>query len=94
MKPPKKSSLQAALNHLPSVKEGEGTEQPIPAEKPPKAHRKPSRKDTVFIGTHVPKATAKLLRLLAAEEDTTNQALILEALELLFLKKGKEDLGV
>jgi len=43
------------------------------------------RDSTVMVGGHFPPHV-----LLAAEEDTTNQALIAEALDLLFLKKGKE----
>ena len=89
-KPPRKTSLQAALNHLPSTEEGEGAKPSPPAQKRPKAPRKPSREDTVFIGSHVPTATAKQLRLLAVEEETSNEALIREALDLLFLKKGKK----
>lgn len=90
-KTPKKSSLQAALNSVTpaTADKGKGSA-PAPkvAEKRPKAPTKPSRKDTVLIAGHFPPTVAKQLRLLAVEEDTTNQALLEEALNLLFLKRG------
>ncbi len=52
--------------------------------------RKPSREGTVLIGGHFPPAVKQRLRLLAAEENTTSQALLEEALDLLFIKKGKQ----
>ena len=48
------------------------------------------RDSTVMVGGHFPPHVLRQLRMIAAEEDTTNQALIAEALDLLFLKKGKE----
>lgn len=53
-----------------------------------KFHR-PSRDNRRFIGGHFAPAVGKQLRLLAAEDDTTVQALLEEALDLLFVKKGK-----
>jgi len=97
----KKNTLQAALNHLPDAAEEEGktaTAPKRPAEQPAKklatTPKPPSRRDTVQVAAHLPPTYAKQLRLIAAANDTTNQALIQEALDLLFLKKGKEDLGV
>jgi len=48
-----------------------------------------SRVGTRLIAGHFDPAVARQLRLLAAEEDTTIQALLAEALNLLFVKKGK-----
>lgn len=48
---------------------------------------KPSK--TVLVGGHFPPAVLKQLRIIAAEDDTTNQALLEEALNLLFVKKGR-----
>ena len=56
----------------------------------PKAARKPSREKTVLIGGHFPPEVQRQLRMIAAEEGTTNQALLAEALNLLFRKKGKD----
>ena len=51
--------------------------------------RPPSRREKRLIGGHFDPRVAKQLRLLAAEEDTTVQALLEEALDLLFVKKGR-----
>ncbi len=50
---------------------------------------KPSRSNTVLIGGHFDPSVLKQLRILAAEEGTTNQSLLEQALDLLFVKKGK-----
>jgi len=52
--------------------------------------KKPSREGTVLVGAHFSPDVQKQLRMLAAEEGTTNRALIAEALNLLFRKKGKD----
>lgn len=44
---------------------------------------------TVLVGGHFPPGVLQQLRIIAAEEGTTNQALLGEALDLLFVKKGK-----
>jgi len=54
----------------------------------PKFHR-PSREGRRLIAGHFDPKVAKQLKLLAAEEETTVQALLEEALDLLFVKKGK-----
>ena len=53
------------------------------------ARANPRRKNTVLIGGHFPPSVAKQLGILAAEEETTKQRLLGEALDLLFVKKGK-----
>lgn len=77
------SRLQAALD-------GAGDEAPKVEAKPVSKTRKPSREKTVLIGGHFPPEVQKQLRMIAAEESTTNQALLAEALNLLFRKKGKD----
>jgi hypothetical protein len=49
-----------------------------------------SREGKRLIAGHFPPDLAKQLKLLAAEEDTTVQALLEEALGLLFVKKGRK----
>lgn len=49
----------------------------------------PSRTGKRLIGGHFPPEVAKHLKILAAEEETSIQALLEEALDLLFVKKGK-----
>ncbi len=50
---------------------------------------RPSREGQRLIAGHFDPKIAKQLKLLAAEEDTTVQSLLEEALHLLFLKKGQ-----
>ncbi|MGE4371841.1 MAG: ribbon-helix-helix domain-containing protein [Xanthobacter sp.] len=57
----------------------------VEAEKP----KRTSRSGTRLIGGHFPPEIARQLRMLAAEEDTTVQALLEEAIGLLFVKKGR-----
>jgi hypothetical protein len=49
----------------------------------------PSRTGRTLVAGHFDPKVAKQLKLLAAEEETTIQALLEEALDLLFVKKGK-----
>lgn len=51
--------------------------------------KRKDRANTVLIGGHFSPEVKQALRLLAAEENTTSQALLAEALNLLFVKKGK-----
>ena len=50
---------------------------------------RPSREGRRLVAGHFDPKVAKQLKLLAAEEETTVQALLEEALNLLFIKKGK-----
>lgn len=50
---------------------------------------RPSRDGRRFLGGHFDPQVARQMKMLAAEEDTTTQALLEEALDLLFVKKGK-----
>ena len=54
-----------------------------------KFHR-PSRDNRRFVGGHFEPAVGKQLKLIAVEDDTTVQALLEEALDLLFVKKGRQ----
>jgi hypothetical protein len=51
--------------------------------------RRPSREGRRLIAGHFDPKIAKQLKLLAAEEETTVQSLLEQALELLFVKKGR-----
>jgi hypothetical protein len=66
---------------------------PTPAsEKPaeaPKRFYRPSREHRQLIAGHFQKTVAKQLKMIAVEDDTTVQSLLEEALDLLFVKKGK-----
>lgn len=78
------SRLQAALDGV--------TDEPSKAQPQPTTAKatKRSREKTVLIGGHFAPEVQKQLRMIAAEEGTTNQALLAEALNLLFRKKGKD----
>jgi hypothetical protein len=54
---------------------------------------RPSRRNTKLIGGHFRPELAKQLRMLAAEEDTTIQALLEEAIQLLLAKKARGRFG-
>lgn len=58
-----------------------------------KPYERPSRQNTRLIGGHFPPEVARKLRILAAEEDTTLQALLEEAINLLLAKKARGRLG-
>ncbi|MFV1678006.1 ribbon-helix-helix domain-containing protein [Phaeobacter sp. JH20_32] len=88
-----KNSLSAAIAGNLAEQE---TKSPAPApeaialQSEPKGRaRKSKPRETVLVGGHFPPAVLKQLRIIAAEEGTTNQALLEEALNLLFVKKGK-----
>lgn len=99
--PAPRNSLQAVLER--QVKPATSTEPPpqssapqrvsTAARQPRAGHEerfyRPSREGRRLIAGHFDPKVAKQLKLLAAEEDTTVQALLEEALNLLFLKKGK-----
>ena len=63
-----------------------------PKEKTAKFHR-PSREGRKLVAGHFDPKVAKQLKLLAVEGDTTVQALLEEALDLLFVKKGREPMS-
>ena len=70
------------------------TTRPAVADKEKKSSDSSRYRDTtVMVGGHFPPDVLRQLRMIAAEEDTTNQALIAEALDLLFTKKGKQKIA-
>jgi hypothetical protein len=52
-----------------------------------------SRKETFLIGIHRPYAVRRQLKALALELDKTSDALIAEALNMLFAKHGKPEIA-
>lgn len=89
-----RNSLQAVLEQQaraapPSKPEIAPRQEPdLREEKPAKFHR-PSREGRKLIAGHFDPKVSKQLKLLAVEGDTTVQALLEEALNLLFVKKGR-----
>ena len=89
----KQSSLQAVLAREAALPEPDVREhKPVPATAPePKADKfyRPSRDGRRFLGGHFDPKVVRQMKMLAAEEDTTTQALLEEALDMLFVKKGR-----
>lgn len=85
------NSLQAVLNRAKSQPQNIKKEQKIVEKEsvPKDKVIKKTRTNTVLIGGHFSPEVSKQLRIIAAEEGTTNQALLQQALDLLFTKKGK-----
>jgi hypothetical protein len=88
--PTPRNSLQAVLERQARgpVERVPSTPNQANAPSSPKFHR-PSREGRRLIAGHFDPKVAKQLKLLAAEEETTVQSLLEEALDLLFVKKGR-----
>src|SRR3546814_3830310 len=85
------NSLQAVLNRAKA--DGDAAPAPAPAIEPVDVSRKapPSgRQGTKLIGGHFPPEVSTQLRIIAAEEGTTVQSLLGEALDDLFVKRSEE----
>lgn len=65
-----------------------------PAANTGRADRKPGRVATKLIGGHFAPEVSTQLRIIAAEDDTTIQNLLAEALDDLFVKKGKARIAI
>lgn len=97
MPKPKANALQAVLDRTAVQEPGPAQEQPRaesdiapPTPRRDKAgERGRSTEKTVLIGGHFPPAVARQLALIAAEEGAKKNELLAEALDLLFVKKGK-----
>jgi len=82
------SSLQAVLAR--EVAEIEPAKPaPAPQPEPKEKFYRPSREGRRFLGGHFEPKVVRQVKMLAAEDDTTVQALLEEALDLLFVKKGR-----
>lgn len=89
----KQNSLQAVLTREaalpePNVREPRPAPAVVPEPKSEKFYR-PSRDGRRFLGGHFDPKVVRQIKMLAAEEDTTTQALLEEALDMLFVRKGK-----
>lgn len=80
------NSLQAVLDRA----KAKPASDPAPFD-PPKAA---GRTGTKLIGGHFAPGVSAQLRIIAAEEGSTVQALLAEALDDLFVKKGKSRIAV
>ena len=88
----KGNALQAVLDRAKTG--GDPAPSPAtPAEAPAARGAQGSRRGTKLIGGHFPPEVSTQLRILAAEGGTTVQSLLAEALDDLFVKKGRNRVG-
>lgn len=84
---PSHNPLQAVLDRqLPKEASGPA---PTPAEPSAAKFHRPVRDGRRFMGGHFEPNVLKQMKWLAVEEDTTTQKLLEEAIDLLFIKKGR-----
>lgn len=91
----KGNALQAVLDRA-KAGAGDPSASPSPAtpiEAPAARGAQGGRQGTKLIGGHFPPEISTQLRILAAEEGTTVQRLLAEALDDLFVKKGRNRVG-
>ena len=62
---------------------------PEPSAAAPLQERRTDRAGKRMIGFYIPDAAHRQLRQLALDEDTTNQELLIEALNMMFRNRGK-----
>ncbi len=90
---PKSNSLQAVLDRRKASLPKKDTPMSQTGEqKPEPPERAPSRQGKHLIGGHFSAAMVQQIKILAAEESTTVQNLLTEALNDLLVKKGKQRL--
>lgn len=88
----KVNALQAVLDRAKAG--GDPAPSPSTAAERPAARAAPGgRQGTKLIGGHFPPEISTQLRILAAEGGTTVQSLLAEALDDLFVKKGRNRVG-
>lgn len=83
-----------SVNALQAVLDRASREEPPQAESRPQEKpktRTKGREGTVLIGGHFAPEMQRQLKIIAAEEGTTSQALLAEALRMLFQHRGKRD---
>lgn len=92
--PPRSESPRprAKAARQPAVEKREAASEPV-ADKPGRKFHRPSRDNRRFVGGHFDPAVGKQLRMIAVEDETTVQALLEEALDLLFVKKGRQKIA-
>jgi hypothetical protein len=65
----------------------------VPEERAPRKSPPPSRTGRVLIGGHFAPEVQTALKIIAAEERTTMQALLAEAINLVFAKRHKPEIA-
>lgn len=88
----KGNALQAVLDRAKAGSDPTPS-QAVSTEPPAARAASGGRQGTKLIGGHFPPEISTQLRILAAEEGTTVQRLLAEALDDLFVKKGRSRVG-
>ncbi len=83
------NSLQAVLSREAAVEPTPAAASAVPAAPKQEKFFRPSRDGRRFLGGHFDPKVVRQMKMLAVEEDTTTQALLEEALDMLFVKKGR-----
>lgn len=83
------NSLQAVLSREAASPEPASKANPGPETAKAEKFYRPSRDGRRFLGGHFDPKVVRQMKLIAVEEDTTTQALLEEAVDLLFIKKGR-----
>jgi len=91
-RPEAKARTRARAERPAATGKREVAPEPAAVEPARKFHR-PSRDNRRFVGGHFDPAVGKQLRMIAVEDETTVQALLEEALDLLFVKKGRQKIA-
>jgi hypothetical protein len=86
---PKPNPLTQGLERKSSIRIATSTQ----AEKPVKPIAAPSRSGRVLVGGHFAPEVQTALKIVAAEERTTVQALLAEGINTIFAKRGKPEIA-
>ncbi len=88
----RQAMLQGARTRAPDG-DAAPAEPPPPPSIPRNRHYRPGRESKTNVTAYFPPVVKKQLRLLAAEEETTIQELLAEALNDLFAKRGRPEIA-
>ena len=84
------STSEEAAYAAPEIREARSMPQPQVQRDP---HFRPGRAEMTNVTGYFPPAVKKMLRMIAAEEETTIQELMAEAFNELFAKRGKPEIA-
>ena len=87
--PPSHNPLQAVLDRQVPKETPKPAPVPVEPSSPPAKFHRPVGDGRRFMGGHFEPNVLKQMKWLAVEEDTTTQKLLEEAIDLLFIKKGR-----
>ena len=89
----RQAMLQGSRTQAPGSSAIVTAESPLQSSIPRNRHYRPGRESKTNVTAYFPSIVKKQLRMLAAEEETTIQNLLAEALNDLFAKRGKPEIA-